>query len=100
MGWSKEHYMKRYPSYNRVCPICGETFNALHAGSKRRKTCSKKCSKEYTKRVQRENTRRYIKTEKYLAYRKKYYEAVKARRRIAKIARVLAGACVGKAAGT
>nr|MDO8114935.1 hypothetical protein [Candidatus Sigynarchaeota archaeon] len=99
MGWSKEHYMKMYPHYNRVCPICGETFNALHLGSRRRKTCSKACSAAYTKRVQRENTKRYIKTEKYLAYRKKYYEAVKARRRIAKIARVLAGGCTGKAMG-
>jgi len=78
--------MKRYPEFNRACAVCGKAFNAVHLGSRRRKTCSAACSEIYTKRVQRENTKRYIKSEKYLEYRKKYYEVVKARRRLAKIA--------------
>ncbi|HME53624.1 MAG TPA: hypothetical protein VKM55_15465 [Candidatus Lokiarchaeia archaeon] len=82
--------MKRYPEYNQACAVCGKAFNAVHLGSKRRKTCSAACSEIYTKRIQRENTKRYINSEKYIAYRKKYYEAVKARRRLAKITRVLA----------
>jgi ribosomal protein S17 len=40
--------------------------------------------------VQRENTRRYVKGEKYKAYKAQYYEAVKARRRLARIGDVLA----------
>jgi len=83
--WTQDSYMKRYPEYNRACAVCGKMFNVLHLGSRRRKTCSAACSEIYTKRLQRENTKRYIKSEKYLAYRKKYYEAVKARRRLAKI---------------
>ena len=78
--------MKRYPEFNRACAVCGKAFNAKFIGSTRRKTCSPRCSELYTKQVQRENTRRYIKSEKYLTYRKKYYEVVKARRRLAKIA--------------
>lgn len=81
--------MRMYPEYNRACAVCGATFNAVHLGSRRRKTCSAACSEIYTKQVQRENTKRYIKSEKYLEYRKKYYEAVKARRRLAKIAATL-----------
>jgi len=79
----------RYPEYNRKCAVCGAAFNAVHLGSRRRVTCSKACSEQYAKQLQKENTRRYIKSEKYLEYRKKYYEAVKARRRLAKIASVL-----------
>ena len=81
--------MARYPEYNRACAVCGKAFNAVHLGSKRRKTCSAQCSAEHANRLQLENTKRYIKSEKYLEYRKKYYEAVKARRRLAKIAAVL-----------
>ncbi|HME53295.1 MAG TPA: hypothetical protein VKM55_13820 [Candidatus Lokiarchaeia archaeon] len=84
--WTQEYYINRYPQYNRACTVCGKAFNAVYLGSKRRKTCSPQCSAEYAKRLQRENTKRYIKSEKYLAYRKKYYEAVKVRRRLAKIA--------------
>ena len=89
MRWTEERYMKRYPEFNRACTVCGKVFNARFAGSVRRVTCSPGCSVEHAKRVQRENTRRYIKSEKYLAYRKLYYESIKARRRIAKIAAVL-----------
>lgn len=89
MRWSAEHYAKRYPEYNRQCVECGAPFNALHLGSRRRITCSKECSREHTKRVQRENTRAYVKSEKYKAYRVKYYEAVKARRRLARISDML-----------
>ncbi len=85
MRWSQEHYMKRYPQYNRTCVECGETFNALHMGSRRRVTCSRACSEAHVKRVQHENTRAYVKSEKYKAYKAQYYEAVKARRRLARI---------------
>ncbi len=89
MRWSQEHYAKRYPQYNRTCVECGATFNALHLGSRRRITCSRTCSGAHTKRVQRENTRRYVKGEKYKAYKAQYYEAVKARRRLARIGDML-----------
>jgi hypothetical protein len=89
MRWSKEDYMVRYPQYNRPCAVCGEVFNALHLGSRRRVTCSKPCSAAYTKQVQRANTRAYVKNEKYKSYKAQYYEAVKARRRLAKISDVL-----------
>ena len=71
--YTKEYYMARYPQYNRACAVCGKAFNAVHLGSKRRKTCSPQCSIEHAKRLQRENTKRYIKSEKYLEYRKKYF---------------------------
>jgi hypothetical protein len=90
MRWSKEHYMKRYPQYNRLCVECGAEFNALHLGSSRRITCSKECSEAHTKRLQRENTRAYIKSDKYKAYKAQYYEAVKARRRLIRIGDALA----------
>ena len=86
---TQEYYMARYPQYNRACAVCGKAFNAVYMGSKRRKTCSPRCSETHAKRLQRENTKRYIKSEKYLAYPKKYYEAVKARRRLAKIVAII-----------
>ncbi len=55
MGWSQEHYAKRYPQYNRTCVECGAVFNALHMGSRRRITCSRACSEAHVKKVQREN---------------------------------------------
>jgi hypothetical protein len=90
MRRSKEDYMVRYPQYNRPCAVCGEMFNALHLGSRRRVTCSKPCSAAYTRQVQLANTRAYVKGEKYKAYKAQYYEAVKARRRLAKIGDMLA----------
>ena len=96
MRWSQEHYAKRYPQYNRTCVECGAAFNALHRGSRRRITCSRACSEAHTRRVQRENTRRYVKGEKYKAYKAQYYEAVKARRRLARIGDVMAVGTKGK----
>jgi hypothetical protein len=98
MRWSQEHYAKRYPQYNRTCVECGAAFNALHLGSRRRITCSRACSEAHVKRVQRENTRRYVKGEKYKAYKAQYYEAVKARRRLARIGDALAVNAEGKVA--
>ncbi len=86
LRWSEEHYMQRFPEYNRECVECGKPFNALHLGSRRRITCSKACARAHAVAAQRENTRRYIKSEKYLAYRKLYYESIKAKRRLAKLA--------------
>ena len=92
--------MKRYPEYTRQCAECGATFNALHLGSKRRVTCSRACSEAHTRRAQLENTRRYIKGEKYKAYKAKYYEAVKVRRRLARIRSALSNIPAVKAAVT
>ena len=78
--WSKEQYEKWFPQYNRDCPICHAVFNALFVGRKDRVTCSKKCSDENTTRVQRENTKAYIKGEKYKAYKRAYYDKKKAER--------------------
>ena len=98
MRWSAEHYAKRFPEYNRTCVACGAPFNALHLGDRRRITCSKECARAHARQLQRENTRRYVKTEKYKAYRVKYYEAVKAKRRLARIADALTGASSSNAA--
>ncbi len=98
MRWSEEHYMKRYPQYTRQCVECGATFNAMHLGYTRRVTCSRACSEAHTRRVQRENTRRYVKGEKYKAYKAQYYEAVKVRRRLARISTILAGMLSNKGA--
>jgi len=98
--WSAEHYMKRYPQYTRQCVECGATFNALHLGSKRRVTCSRACSEAHARRLQRENTKRYVKGEKYKAYKAKYYEAVKVRRRLARIRSALSNIPAVKAAVT
>ncbi len=91
MRWSEVHYTKRYPQYNRRCAECGREFNALHLGSTRRVTCSRACSEAHTRRLQLENTRRYVKTEKYKAYKAKYYEAVKVKRRLTRLSTALAG---------
>nr|MDO8088543.1 hypothetical protein [Candidatus Sigynarchaeum springense] len=80
-GLSKEDYMTLYPQFNRQCTICGNWFNALHLGRKQRVTCSPACSAEHTKRVQRENTKKYVKSEKYKAYKKKYNEKMTRLRR-------------------
>lgn len=98
MRWSAERYARRFPEYNRNCVTCGAPFNALYLGDRRRITCSRECAREHARQVQRENTRRYVKTEKYKAYRVKYYEAVKARRRLARISDALAGTSPGKGA--
>jgi hypothetical protein len=98
MRWSQEHYARRYPQYNRTCVECGAAFNALHMGSRRRVTCSRACSDAHTRRLQRENTRRYVKGEKYKAYKARYYEAVKARRRLARIGDALSLGSEGKGA--
>ncbi len=89
MRWSQEHYAKRYPQYNRTCVECGAAFNALHMGSRRRITCSRECSEAHVKRVQRENTRAYVKSAKYKAYKARYYEAMKVRRRLNQIQALL-----------
>jgi hypothetical protein len=100
MRWSHEHYEKRCPQYNRACVECGAAFNALHLGSKRRVTCSRACSEAHTRRVQRENTRRYVTTEKYKAYKAQYYEAVKVKRRLARIGEALTEPIECKGAAT
>ena len=92
--------MKRYPQYTRQCAECGATFNALHLGSRRRVTCSRACSEAHARRLQRENTKRYVKGEKYKAYKARYYEAVKARRRLEKIRTALSNIPAVKAAVT
>ncbi len=96
--WSQEHYAKRYPQYNRTCVEYGAAFNALHLGSRRRITGSRAYSEAPTRQVQRENTRRYVKGEKYKAYKARYYEAVKARRCLAQIGVALASSLEKKGA--
>lgn len=98
MRWSQAHYEKRYPQYNRACAVCGKAFNALHLGSRRRVTCSRECAMEHARRLQRENTRRYVKSDKYKAYKARYYEAVKVKRRLARIRTALADIPAGKGA--
>ncbi len=78
----------------------GNDVAAMHMGSRRRITCSRACSEAHTRRLQRENTRRYVKGEKYKAYKARYYEAIKARRRLARIRTALASIPAVKAAVT
>lgn len=68
MPWTHEQFMHRFPCYNRNCTVCGKSFNALFLGSKRRVTCSKKCSEEHASRMQHESTKKYVKGEKYRKY--------------------------------
>jgi hypothetical protein len=79
---SKEWYMERFPEFNRTCVACGASFNAVYLGCRRRVTCSAACSVEHSKALQRANTKRYIKGDKYKAYKAKYYENVRAQRRL------------------
>jgi len=79
----EDDFVKRYPECNRACVVCGKGFNTKFLGSSRRVTCSRACARTYALRLQRENTKRYIKSAKYLAYRQEYYEIVKQRRRSA-----------------
>ncbi len=82
MNASKEQYMERFPEFNRTCVVCGASFNAMYLGWRRRVTCSAACSVVHSKALHRANSKRYIKGDKYKAYKAKYYKNVRAQRRL------------------
>lgn len=62
---SHHWYMIRFPDFNKVCVECGTEFNALYIKPRTRVTCSKACSEAHTTKIQRANTKAYVRTPEY-----------------------------------
>ena len=77
-------YAQRYPAFNRTCIECGTAFNSLHVKPRNRLTCSKKCSEQHARKLQRANARAWYHARAGTAWNRKRCRDYRMKRRMMK----------------